>query len=190
MEAMSPDSLAKPKHSRFRHVYAKSVRRSEWYDTGAGHGLAVAVNPKMIALSVDVPAGGLVQIAKLCSMGKGHMELSKIKDHTGIVCDVKWNPFNDNVLATSSQDATVRIWHIDDMLRVRCLRISHTHSRRVHIVEWHPTVDNVLLSASMDGRIAMWDIEDDRIIYVIKECYATSLSLKFVFNSLFFYITM
>ena len=74
------------KHSRFRHVYSKSIRRSEWYDTGSGHGLATAANPKMIALAIDVPAGGIVQVAKLCSMGKGHMEMGKIKDHEVFNC--------------------------------------------------------------------------------------------------------
>lgn len=75
------EALSKLKYSRFRHIYSKSVRRSEWYDTGPGHGLAVAANPKMIALAIDVPAGGVVQIAKLCRMGRGRMELGKIKDH-------------------------------------------------------------------------------------------------------------
>lgn len=57
------------------------MRRSEWYDTGAGHGLAVAANPKMIALAVDASAGGMVQVAKLNNMGRGRMELGKITEH-------------------------------------------------------------------------------------------------------------
>uniref|UniRef100_A0A1I7VN43 Coronin n=1 Tax=Loa loa TaxID=7209 RepID=A0A1I7VN43_LOALO len=173
------EALSKLKYSRFRHVYSKSVRRSEWYDTGPGHGLAVAANPKMIALAVDVPAGGVVQIAKLCRMGRGRMELSKIKDHEGAVCDVKWNPFNDNVLATGSHDATVRIWHIDDMLRIRCLRISRAHSRRVHTIEWHTTVDNAVFSASLDGLVVLWNIETDKIVYRIEDCNAASLCLSY-----------
>ncbi|KHN79769.1 Coronin-2A [Toxocara canis] len=171
--------VPKLKHSRFRHVFAKSVRRSEWYDTGPGYAVAVAANPKMIALSVDVPAGGVVQVAKLCTMGRGHMQMAKIKDHQGVVCDAKWNPFNDNVLATASHDATVRIWHVDDMLRIRCLRISRAHSRRVNLVEWHTTVDNALFSAAVDGRIVLWNIETDELVYVIDDCHATSLSLSY-----------
>ncbi|VDK83513.1 unnamed protein product [Onchocerca ochengi] len=167
------EALSKLKYSRFRHVYSKSVRRSEWYDTGPGHGLAVAANPKMIALAIDVPAGGVVQVAKLCRMGRGRMELGKIKDHEGAVCDVKWNPFNDNVLATGSHDATVRIWHIDDMLRIRA------HSRRVHTIEWHTTVDNAVFSASLDGRVVLWNIETDDIVYRIEDCNAVSMSLSY-----------
>uniref|UniRef100_A0A158Q8T5 Coronin n=1 Tax=Elaeophora elaphi TaxID=1147741 RepID=A0A158Q8T5_9BILA len=173
------EALSKLKYSRFRHVYSKSVRRSEWYDTGPGHGLAVAANPKMIALAIDVPAGGVVQIAKLCRMGRGRMELGKIKDHEGAVCDVKWNPFNDNVLATGSHDTTVRIWHIDDMLRIRSLRISRAHSRRVHTIEWHTTVDNAVFSASLDGQIVLWNIETDNIVYKIEDCNAVSINLSY-----------
>ncbi|VDN86869.1 unnamed protein product [Brugia pahangi] len=137
----------------------------------------------MIALAIDVPAGGVVQVAKLCRMGRGRMELGKIKDHEGAVCDVKWNPFNDNVLATGSHDATVRIWHIDDMLRIRCLRISRAHSRRIHAIEWHTTVDNAVFSASLDGRIVLWNIETDEIVYRIEDCNAVSLSLRsFIFS--------
>lgn len=169
----------KLKHSRFRHVFAKSIRRSEWYDTGPGHGIAVAANPKMIALAIDVPAGGVVQVAKLCTMGRGHMEMAKIKDHEGVVCNVKWNPFNDNVLATASHDASVRVWHVDDMLRIRCLRVSRVHSRRVNFVEWHTLVDNAIFSASMDGRIVLWNIETDEVLYVIDDCHATCLSLSY-----------
>lgn len=78
---MNLDSAPKVKYSRFRHIFAKSVRRSEWYDAGPGHGLAVAANPKMIALAVDVPAGGIIQVAKLMSMGRGNMQMGKIKEH-------------------------------------------------------------------------------------------------------------
>lgn len=173
------ESTTRLKHSRFRHVFAKSVRRSEWYDAGPGHAVAVTVNPKMIALSIDVSAGGLVQVAKLCTMGRGHIEMAKIKDHQGIVCDVKWNPFNDNVLATASHDATVRVWHIDDMLRIRCLRISRMHTRRIMFIEWHSTVDNAVFSASLDGRIILWNIESDEMVYSVDDCRATSLSLSY-----------
>ena len=28
--------------------------------------------------------------------------------------DIKWNPFNDNIIASASEDCTVKLWHIPD----------------------------------------------------------------------------
>lgn len=36
----------------------------------------------------------------------------------GAVTDIKWNWFNDNVLASGSADCSVKIWHVTDQLKV------------------------------------------------------------------------
>ncbi|KAK0424281.1 hypothetical protein QR680_008590 [Steinernema hermaphroditum] len=167
------------KHSRFRHVFGRAAKRQEWYDSGIGHAIVAAVNPKMIAVSVEVPAGGLVQVAKLDALGKYTAEgLAKITDHTGLVVDLKWDKFNDNVLATASSDTTVKIWHIDDSLKVRHLRTLDAHSRRVSAIEWHNTVDSLLLSAGMDSVIVLWDVENDDILFRIEDAPSTSLDFS------------
>ena len=28
--------------------------------------------------------------------------------------DIKWNPFNDNIIASGSEDCTVKLWYIPD----------------------------------------------------------------------------
>ncbi|TKR93245.1 hypothetical protein L596_007739 [Steinernema carpocapsae] len=167
------------KHSRFRHVFGKAARRTEWFDAGNGRALVAAVNPKMIAVSIDVAAGGLVQVAKLDSLGKYTVDgLTKITDHTGLVVDVKWDKFNDNVLATASSDATVKIWHIDDTLKVRLLRTLSVHTRRVHTIEWHNTVDSLMLTAGMDSLVVLWDVENDEVLWKIDDIPSTSIDFS------------
>ena len=39
---------------------------------------------------------------------------SKISGHSRPVLDIKWNPFNDNIIASASEDCTVKLWHIPD----------------------------------------------------------------------------
>lgn len=74
--------------------------------------------------------------------------------HTGPVLDIKWNPFDDNVIASCSDDCTVKLWHIPDGGLGGDLRdwIAELrgHKRRVGYVEWHPTARNVLFSAGFD----------------------------------------
>lgn len=34
--------------------------------------------------------------------------------HSRPVSDIKWNPFNDNIIASGSEDCTVKLWYIPD----------------------------------------------------------------------------
>ena len=39
---------------------------------------------------------------------------SKISGHSRPVLDIKWDPFNDNIIASASEDCKVKLWHIPD----------------------------------------------------------------------------
>ena len=39
---------------------------------------------------------------------------SKVCGHSRPVLDIKWNPFNDNIIASASEDCTVKLWYIPD----------------------------------------------------------------------------
>jgi hypothetical protein len=30
------------------------------------------------------------------------------------VSDIKWNPFNDNIIASGAEDCTIKLWYIPD----------------------------------------------------------------------------
>lgn len=75
--------------------------------------------------------------------------------------DLKWNPFNDNVIASCSDDCTIRLWYIpDDGVPKKNINESILtlceHKRRVSFIEWHPTADNILASAGLDHLIIIW----------------------------------
>ena len=79
---------------------------------------------------------------------------SKVTGHSGPVLDIKWNPFNDNIIASSSDDATIKVWYIPDgglqsNLTDWLVELS-AHKRRVGFVEWHPTAENILASVGFD----------------------------------------
>lgn len=38
----------------------------------------------------------------------------KVTGHKAQVLDVMWNPFNDNQIASASEDCTIMIWNIPD----------------------------------------------------------------------------
>lgn len=85
--------------------------------------------------------------------------------HTQDVLDIAWNPFDDNLIASSSEDTTVKIWQIPDeglgkeTITEPLLTLSDSHQRKVHQVLWHPVASNILLSASTDPLIVIWNLE-------------------------------
>ena len=48
-------------------------------------------------------------LIKLIQTGKVDINVSRVTGHRGPVLDVKWNPFNDNIIASCSDDCTVSI---------------------------------------------------------------------------------
>lgn len=62
-----------------------------------------AVNPKLIAIVADtafvvIPVG---------QTGRIDFQCCKVIGHAGQILDLKWNPFNDNMIASASDDCTV-----------------------------------------------------------------------------------
>ena len=47
-------------------------------------------------------------------MGRFDINYPKVAGHKSAVLDVAWNPFNDNQIASVSEDCTVMIWDIPD----------------------------------------------------------------------------
>ena len=92
-------------------------------------------------------------------------EHGRVGGHKQDVLDIAWNPFHDNMIASSSEDATVKIWEIPDeglgkeILDKPVLSLEDCHQRKVHQILWHPVAANILLSASFDPLIVIWNLE-------------------------------
>ncbi|MCL4133431.1 UNVERIFIED_CONTAM: hypothetical protein GTU68_030836, partial [Idotea baltica] len=162
--------------SKFRHVFGKAARKENCYEnvliTQKVHDTAAcAVNPKFIAIVVEVAGGGAFIVLPLDKTGRIDVNTPKVAGHSGPVYDIKWCPFNDNLVASASDDCTVKLWHIPDggikapmsepLIDLQC------HQRRVTHLEWHPTVDGILFSAGYDFLIVVWDVSHGRVIQSI-----------------------
>ncbi|XP_050740436.1 coronin-1A-like isoform X3 [Eriocheir sinensis] len=152
--------------SKFRHVYGKGSRKENCYEnvliTQKAHDTAAcAVNPKFVAIAVEVAGGGAFIVLPLDKTGRIDINTPKVTGHAGPVLDLKWCPFNDNLIASGADDCTIKLWHIPDGgLKANLtdpLADLQGHQRRVSIVEWHPTAENVLFSAGYDYQILVWD---------------------------------
>lgn len=86
-----------------------------------------------------------------------------IKGHKGNVNDCAFSPFNDELLATASDDGSIKLWlvpseGITDHVSQADADLSG-HTKKVLGVAWHRSVENMLASHSGDLTLRIWDIE-------------------------------
>ena len=105
--------------SKFRHVYGKPAKKEQCFENlritrNAQDGNYCAVNPKFLAVVVEVGGGGSFVVLPLSASGRIDYNVWKVTGHAGPVLDVKWNPFNDNIIVSGSEDSMIRVWLIPD----------------------------------------------------------------------------
>jgi len=107
--------------------------------------------------------GGSVGILDAKKPGK--LEPTKVPlltGHKGAVLDIDFNPFNDDLLATASEDMTIKIWNIKGGFeghKSDPVQTLSGHQKKVGAIKWHPTADNLMASAGADYIVKVWDVE-------------------------------
>ncbi|XP_014672221.1 PREDICTED: coronin-6-like [Priapulus caudatus] len=163
--------------SKFRHIYGQSAKRQECYDgiritKSSWDSPFCVVNPKFLAIITEAAGGGSFIVIPIPQVGRIERDYPLISGHKGAVLDIAWCPFNDNVIASSSEDCTVKVWQIPEKWPLR-LNIETPvvdlvmHQRRVGLIIWHPTANNILLSAGLRNALI---VVTQRITLVI--CYS------------------
>ncbi|CAH1404030.1 unnamed protein product [Nezara viridula] len=177
------------RNSKFRHVYGQPVKRENCYDNvnitkNAHDSQFCAVNPKFIAIVTEVAGGGAFIVLPLDKTGRVDFNAYKISGHSGPVLDIKWNPFNDNVIASCSDDCTIKLWYVPEgglSSNVTDWIVDlHAHKRRVGYIEWHPTAENIIASVGFDYLVIIWDVGKGEALNII-DCHSDVVH-SFSFN--------
>ncbi|KAH6933033.1 hypothetical protein HPB50_011576 [Hyalomma asiaticum] len=162
--------------SKFRHVFGQALKREQCYDNiritkQSWDSNFCAVNPKFLAIIIEAAGGGAFMVLPLNKTGRVDVNHPLVAGHKGPVLDIAWCPFNDNIIASASDDAVVRVWQIPNFGLVRPLVDPVVelpgHERRVGQVLWHPSANNVLLSVGADCKIIIWNVGTGEILSCI-----------------------
>ncbi|RSL97910.1 hypothetical protein CDV31_012809 [Fusarium ambrosium] len=159
--------------SKYRHVFGKSTRKEFCYDNihisrNAWDTNLVKVNPEYLSVNWDASGGGAFAVIPLNERGKVPDQIPLFRGHTASVLDTDWNPFNDNIIASASEDGKVFIWEVpkgftlhtdaEEIVDVAPVSKLAGHSRKVGQVLFNPSAENILASASGDFTVKIWDV--------------------------------
>ncbi|KAK2740924.1 Coronin-like protein crn1 [Myotisia sp. PD_48] len=160
--------------SKYRHVFGRSTRKEQCYDNlhvsaNAWDTNLLKVNPEYISVNWETSGGGAFAVIPINETGKLPERFPLFRGHTAVVLDTDWNPFNDSLIASSSDDGKIFLWRVPEgfTLRSDAEEVSDIspvgklpgHTRKVGHVLFNPAAENVLASASGDYSVKLWDIE-------------------------------
>ncbi|MBN3312385.1 COR1B protein, partial [Atractosteus spatula] len=179
------------RQSKFRHVFGQAWRVEQCFDDVRVSRVTwdtplCAVNPKFLAIIIEASGGGaflvlplhkdhLLDSSPLPQCGRVDMSCPSVCGHSAPVLDIQWCPHDDNIIASSGEDCTVKVWQIPDEGLVtpmtEPLVSLEGHSKRVGILAWHPTALNVLLSAGCDNVLCIWDVGSGELLYRLEDSH-------------------
>jgi len=157
------------RQSKYRHVFGQPAKKEECYQNiavtrSAWDSNFIKGNPKFFAVCWEAGGGGALAIINNEAPGKlqqGAVPL--LAGHKGAVLDLDFNPFNDNLIASVSEDCNIMIWGIPEGGLTKTitepLQTLQGHKRKVGTANFNPVANNVLATSSSDFSVKLWDIE-------------------------------
>ena len=103
--------------SKFRHVFgeAQKVRYDDLrLSSKATESVGIRANSKFFTVAWDSGGGGALAVVPLKKTGRLPRDQKLITGHAGPILDFEFNPFDDNMIASCSEDLTVKIWNVPD----------------------------------------------------------------------------
>jgi len=170
--------MFKIRSSKYRHVFCDQPKPENTY---TGFRLATVTGEqqyiKASAKYYIVPlfgGGGPLHVGRLDRAGRFKSGTSQVvSGHSGAVLDIDFNPFDDSMFASASEDTTIKIWNIPEDWEptdengvakpgedlTESIVDLTGHRKKVTLLRFHPTASNVLASTSADHTVKVWDVE-------------------------------
>lgn len=167
--------------SKYRHVYPNVAKKEACYENvkvsnNAWDTNLVAANGKYISINWNASGGGAFAVLPVNRPGKLPDIYPLCRGHTATVLDTAFSPFEDNFVASASDDGTIGLWKINDanfdqlewsdkerernggVKDFQPLARVSGGGRKIGQVVWHPTASNVLAAATGDHVVKLFDV--------------------------------
>jgi len=170
--------------SKYRHVFGKAANKEACYEglqpasISAPDSNLVAANSKYFAVAWKGGGGPFVVYPLACTgkmetvVNKEVMPPAVINGHSMPVQDLDFSPFHASVIASASEDSSVRVWNFEGKIDpasplaedqgadISCEL--QGHGKKATLVRWNPVASHVLTSAAFDNTVRVWDANAGR----------------------------
>lgn len=151
--------------SKFRHVHGEPAKKtfSNLRVVGDGDGNFIKASKKFFCYS-QVGGGGPVVVYPLKNPPAYRMDSAPhvINVHKAKVLDFDFSPFLDNLLATASEDQSIKITLFpEDGITSDITEAAASlegHQKKVSLIHFNPVANNILGSTGYDMSLKIWDI--------------------------------
>ncbi|KAF7728011.1 hypothetical protein EC973_006776 [Apophysomyces ossiformis] len=159
--------------STYKYISGKWYHQNMFYDDLRGLAMdksgtmdLIQANSKFIAVPISGP-GGRVGIIPATKPGRLPTQVPCIVSGCPITCFL-FDPFDDYILTTVSEDNKVKLWKIpehglEEDLVEPLATFGASSMDKIHIIQYHPQAKNVLMTVSNDlghPAIRLWDVNE------------------------------
>eukprot|EP01080_Neovahlkampfia_damariscottae_P002213 gene2213-2387_t len=162
-------SFLLPKKSKFKNLAGSQCIKNQIYTNlkdvqkqSGGESEVVSVNENFFAIPWSLAS---VLVVHRKNDGQKILDPATISGHKDLISDTQFSPFKTELLATASNDATVRLWNLpSEGLKTKIMQedVCFIHPKKVNIVKFHPTASDILLTSSGDFKTRLWDINSPK----------------------------
>lgn len=153
--------------SKFRHVFAEASKE-DYKDVRpsgkATESTGFRCNDKFMAVGWESGGGGALAVINQGSFGRIPRDVPLVTGHKGPITDFDFNPFDDNMLVSASEDLTLKVWQIPDgglkeHLREPLLTLEG-HGKKVMFNTFNRSAGHIIASCAFDMKTKVWNIAD------------------------------
>ena len=96
--------------------------------------------------------------------------------------DFDFSPFNESLLATASEDSTVKLWSIPEEGITRDRQEPDAelrgHGKKLILAKFHPSADYTMATSSLDMTVRLWDIAQQTCAAVFDKVTSATTGLE------------
>eukprot|EP01083_Nonionella_stella_P288629 982171_1 len=153
------------RESLYRHCFGEENGVNDTYTdlkaTFFGEGNFIKVNPRFFCVGKKA-GGGPCYVQKVGDYERFELTKAVLNVHTSPVLDFDFNPFQDNVIASGSDDCCIAVTKFpmegvtENIKKANWIMMGH--QKKISLLHWHPTAENLLGSSAYDRDIKVWDV--------------------------------